>query len=161
MLCDEVRHPRVVDADHLVRRLDVLQLRGGREDAVDDLGVDAVTLHFLDAQVRVAGPAHAFLAVLVEPRRRHHIDAQLLAPHPLGAGGADAARDAELHAVLRDPPPVAVGVRLSRHVRHPVLQVRRRFRREQIGRQPDEVEVTVRRDPIVGPHGSSSVNGAL
>ena len=42
-----------------------------------------------------------------------------------------------------------------------VLQVGRRFRREQIGRQPDEVEVTVRRDPIVGPHGSSSVNGAL
>jgi len=36
---------------------------GGCEDAIDDLGVDAVALHFLDAQVRVAGPADAFLAV--------------------------------------------------------------------------------------------------
>src|SRR5262249_41625656 len=71
----EVRHPRVVDAHHLVGGLDVLELRGGGEDAVDDLGVHAVAVHLLDAQMRIARPADPLLAVLVEAPRRPHVDA--------------------------------------------------------------------------------------
>ena len=87
----EVGHPRVVDAQHLVGRLDVLQLRGGGQDAVDDLGVDPVAVHLLDAQVRIARPADALLAVLVEAGRRHDVDAKLLARLVLRARGAHAA----------------------------------------------------------------------
>ena len=152
ILAAEIRHPRVVDAQHLVRGLDVLQLGRRREDAVNHLGVDAVAIHLLDTQVRIARPANPLLAVVVQPGRRHHVDAQLLARDVLGAGRANAAGDPELDAVLRDPPPLVGPVG---HVRHAVLQVRRRLRREQVGGKPDQVEVTVGGDPVVGHDVSS------
>ena len=64
----ELGQPRVVDAQHLVGGLAVVQLGRRGEDAVDHLGVDAVAIHLLDAQVRVARPADALLAVLVAGR---------------------------------------------------------------------------------------------
>src|SRR2546425_1051991 len=81
-----------------------------REDAVDDLGIDAVAVHLLDAQVRVARPANALLTVLVQAGRRHLVDPQLLARHVLRAGRTDAARQAEGRAVVGRP----IDARLAR-----------------------------------------------
>src|SRR5580765_8837143 len=153
----EAGHPRVVDAQHLVGRFDVLQLRGGRQDAVDDLGVDAVAVHLLDAQVRIPWPANALLAVLVETGRGHDVDPELLAGLVLGARGAHAARQTEDGAVVGDP---ARAIGPVGHVGHALLQLARRFRDEQVRRQPDEIEVTVRRDSVVA-HGSPPVRLAL
>ena len=148
----EVREPRVVDPQHLVGGLAVLQLCGGREDAVDHLGVDAVAIHLLDAQMRVARAANALLAVLVESGGRHHVDAQLLARHVLRARRAHPADQAERRAVAGDP---ARPVRTILDVGHPLLQLARRLRHEEVRWQPDQIEVTVGRNSLVGPHGSS------
>ena len=83
----EVGQPVVVDAEHLLGGLVVVQARGGAEDAEDDLGLDAVELHVLDAEMGVGRAADALLAVLVESRRGHLIDAIVLSRHVLRPGG--------------------------------------------------------------------------
>ena len=142
----EVAHPGVVDAQHLVGGLAVVQLGRGGQDAVDHLGVDAVAIHLLDAQMRVARPPDPLLAVLVQTGGRHHVDPELLAGDVLRARGAHAARQAEGGSVVGDPSPP---VRPVGDVGHPILQRPGRLRHEQVRGQPDEVEVTVRRDPVV------------
>ena len=143
----ELVHPRVVDAQHLVGRLAVVQLGCRRENAVDDLGVDAVAVHLLDAQVRITRPAHALLAVLVQTGRRHHVDARAACPARTSCPSAPTppARP-KIGAVVGDPPPP---VRSVGDVRHAVLQLARRFRDEQVRREPDQIEVTVSRDSVV------------
>ena len=66
VMAAEFLQPVVVDAQHLVRGFHVVELRGGAEDAVDDLGVDAVRLHVLEAQMRVAAAELALLGIGVE-----------------------------------------------------------------------------------------------
>ena len=142
----EVVQPGVVDAQHLVGGLAVVQLGRRGEDAVDHLGVDAVSVHLLDAQMRVARPANALLAVLVESGGRHRVDAQLLARDVLRARRPDAAGQAEDGPVVGDPPPP---VRPVGDIGHAVLQLPGRLGHEQLRGQPDQVEMTVRRDPVV------------
>jgi hypothetical protein len=143
----EVGEPRVVDAQHLGGGLAVGELRGRGEDAVDDLGVDAVAVHLLDPQVRIARPANALLAVLVEAGRGHDVHPQLLARLVLRARRAHAAREAERCAVLGDP---SRPVRPVGHIRHAVLQGGGRLGDEQGGGQPDQIEMAIRGDPVVG-----------
>ena len=61
----EIDNEIVVDAQHLGRRLGVAELRGGGEHAVDDLGIDPVTVQLLGAQIGIARPADALQPVLV------------------------------------------------------------------------------------------------
>jgi len=80
IIAAEVVHEVVVDAQHLVGRGRVFHLRACRENAVDDFGVDAVAVQFLDPQMRIAGPAVPLLReVVIEPGLVHLVDAQLLA----------------------------------------------------------------------------------
>ena len=74
----ELLEPIVVDAQHLVRRFAVVEARGGAEDAVHHLGIDAVALHVLDAQMRVGAAADILLAVLVHPGLGHLVDPVVL-----------------------------------------------------------------------------------
>src|SRR5262245_48842798 len=106
--------------------------------------------------MRVAGPPYTLPALLVEAGLCHDVDAMLLARHVLLARCADAAHETEDRAVFRDPPrPVgSVG-----DVRHFVLQLAGRLRHEQLGRQPDQVQVTVCGYAVV-VHGSSPCVGA-
>src|SRR6266849_5832877 len=146
IVATELVHPRVIDAQHLVGSLSIVQLRRRGENAVDDLGVDAVAVHLLDAQMRVPRAANAFLAVLVEAGGRHHVDPELLARHVLRPRRAHPARQAEGRSVVGDP---SGPVRPIGHVGHAVLQRAGRLRYEQLGGQPDQVEVTIGRDSVV------------
>src|SRR5215471_8376265 len=69
----EVDQPVVVDAEHFARRLVIVQPRGRAQDAEDDLGLDAIAIHVLDAQLGRGGTGNTLLTVLVEPGRGHHV----------------------------------------------------------------------------------------
>src|SRR6185437_7224454 len=146
----EILQPIVIDPEHLRRRLVVLQLGGGAEDAEDHLGVHAVAVHVLGAEMRVADPADVLLAVGKEAGLGHDVDAAVLPRYQLGAARADAVLEAKIGPILRHPhrPVGAVG-----DVRHTLLQFARRLRREKVGRHPRHVEMAVSRNPVVA-HGN-------
>src|SRR5205085_521351 len=128
----------------------VLHLGASSEDAVDDLGVDAVAVHVLDPQMRVARPAQTlFEIVAVEARLGHLVGAQLLARDMRRAGRADAATQAVFGAVIVGP--ALHAVRILGDVGHQIPELARRVRGEQVGRQPEHVEMTIRRDTLVLP----------
>ena len=148
----EVLQPVVVDPEHLVGGLRVVEPRGGAEDAVDHLGLDAVAVHVLHAQGGIGGPADALLAVFVEPGRGHDVDPIVRAGDVLRSGRADAVHEAEGSAVAAGP---VRTVRPVRDVRHPLLHRGRRVRGEEVGRNPGQVDVAVGRDSRVfhgAPH---------
>ena len=99
----EVGEPVVVDPDHLRRRLGIVHPRAGAEDAVEHLGLDAVAILVLEAQLRIAQAPDAALAVLVEAGGGHAVGAVDLAGHVLAAGRAHAVGQAEGPALLRHP----------------------------------------------------------
>src|SRR4029453_12843108 len=108
----------------------------------------------LDAQMGIARTPQALLAVLVQAGLGHLVDAQLLARYVLRTRGADAPRDAEDRPVVGDPAP---SVRAVGHIGHPVLHLARRLRDEQIWWEPDQIEVTVGRDSVVGHRSASGL----
>ena len=138
----------VVDAQHLVGGFRVLHLGTGGQDAVDDLGIDAVSVHVLDPQMRIARPAQAlFEIVAIEARLGHLVGAQLLARDMRRAGGADPAAQTVLGAVVVGP--ALHPVRILGDIGHQVPELARCVRREQLGRQPEHVEMTICRDSPV------------
>ncbi len=142
----EVDDEVVVDAQHFRRGAGVLELRGGGEHAIDDLGVDAVPVEFLGAQVRVARAADAFDTGLIQPGLGHAVGAVLLAGLVFPAGRADAGDQPEGGAVAGDP---LLAVRSFADERHPLLELARRFRGEEIRRQPDHIEMAIGGDSLV------------
>src|SRR5207244_3294692 len=102
----------------------------------------------LDPQVRIARPAQAlFEIVAVEARLGHLVGAQLLARDPRRAGRADAAAQAVFGAIVVGP--ALHPVRILGDIGHQVPELARRVRREQLGRQPEHVEMTICRDSPV------------
>jgi len=142
----ELDEPVVVDPEHLARRLVVPEPRRGPEDTEEHLGLDAVPVHVLDAQVRIAWAADPLLAVVVEPGRRHHVHPMVLPGHVLRARRPDAADEPERRSLLGRP---LQSVGPFHDVGHAVLHERRGVRGEEIGREPGHVDVTVGRDPRV------------
>ncbi len=57
----------------------VVEAAGGAQDAVDHLGVDAVAIEVLDAQMRIGDAADVLGAVVVEAGLGHDVDAAVLA----------------------------------------------------------------------------------
>jgi hypothetical protein len=70
----------------------------------------------------------------------------LLAGLILAAGRADAGDQPEGGAVTRDP---LLAVRSLADERHPLLELAGSLRGEEIGRQPDHVEMAIGRDTLV------------
>ena len=159
VVAGEIVQEVVVDAQHLVGGFRVLHLGAGGQDAVDDLGVDAVAVHVLDPQMRIARPAQAlFEIVAVEAGLGHLVGAQLLAGDMRRAGGADAAAQSVLGTGVVGP--ALHPVRILGDVGHQVLELLRRVRGEQVGRQPKHVEMTVCRDTLIAPgHSPDSSEG--
>ena len=142
----EAGEPFVVDAQHLAGRFVVIDPAGGAEDAVQYLGLDPVAVLVLDPQFGIGHAADALLAVLVDPFRRHPVRAVDLARLVEAAGRAHAVHQPERGAFLGHPllAPRPVG-----HVGHAVLHCGRGIGGEQIGRQPDQIDMAVGRDHIV------------
>ena len=153
----EVLQPVIVDPEHLVRGLGVVEPGGGAENAVDDLGLHAVAIHVLHAERGIGRPPDALLAVLVEPGRGHDVDAVVRAGDELLSGRADAVHEAERLAVPAGP---VRTIRSVRDVWHPLLHRRRRVRGEEIGRNPGQVDVAVGRDSRVF-HGAPHSMGVI
>src|SRR5215475_6272862 len=145
----EVHQPVVVDAEHLARRLVIVQPRGRAQDAEDDLRLDTITIHVLDAQLGGGGTRDALLAVLVEPGRGHHVRSIVHPGNVFLSRWPHAAPQSERGAVLRRP---RRAVRPVRDVGHAVAKRRARVFREEIGGHPGHVDVAVGRDPREG-HG--------
>jgi hypothetical protein len=153
----EIAEPVVVDAQHLVGRLVVLDARGDAQDAEDDLGVDAVLLHLLDPQMRVAGAALAALAGVVEPRFGHLVDPVVLPRDERRADRTDCARNAHDDSGLGHP---AWAVSALLDIGHAVLQFPRRPGGEEVRRQPWQVEMAIGRNPAV-LHGETSLRNSV
>ena len=144
----EARQPFVVDTQHFGGGLVVVDAHGGAEDAIEYFAVDAVALLILEAQVGVGEAADALAAVVVEPGRGHPIGAMDLAGNVLAARRAHAVHQAEVGPALGDPL-LALGA--VGDVRHPILQCGVRIGGEQIGREPDQINMAIGRDEFV-PH---------
>jgi hypothetical protein len=142
----EIGEPLVVDAQHLARRLVVLDADRGAEDAVEHLGLHTVALLVFEAQFGIGHAADAFLAVLVDPLRGHPVRAMDLTGDVLPAARAHAVHQPERRAVLGDP---LFAARPVGHVRHTVFVRRAGVGGEEVGRQPDQIEVAVGRDHVV------------
>src|SRR6516162_1081556 len=94
--------------------------------------------------MRIAGtPVTLLEIVLVETGLGHLVSAQLLARNPRRAGRADATAQAVLGTVIVGP--ALHPVRILGDVGHQVPKFARRVRREQLGRQPEHVEMTIGR----------------
>src|SRR5205823_5352561 len=63
----EVGQPLVVDAHHFHGGLGIVEPAAGAEHAVEDLGLHAVAVLVLHAQLGIGEAADALLAVVVEP----------------------------------------------------------------------------------------------
>ena len=139
----EVGEPFIVDPHQFDGGLGVIQPPGGAEDPVEHLRLHAVALLILQAQLRVGEPPDAALAVLVETGRSHAVGALDFARDVFAPRRPHAVHEPEVRALLRHPYRSlgAVG-----DVRHAVLHRRRGARREEVGRQPAEIDVAVGRD---------------
>jgi hypothetical protein len=121
MTIAELDEPVIVDAQHLVSGLVVVEAAGGAEDAVQHLGLDAVTVLVLEPQIGIGEAADAPLAVVIEPFRRHPIGTVDLARLVEPAGRAHAVHQPEGRALLGDPLRAALAVG---GIRHAVFQSR-------------------------------------
>src|SRR5258707_6339303 len=146
IMAAELLQPVIVDAQHLVRRVAVVELRSGAENAVDDLGVDPVGLHVLEAQMRVATTVLALLGVLIEPVLGHDVDADILPRDVLRAARADPVDQAEIGAVLGDP---LRSVRAVLDIRHPLLHLARGVLDEKLRRHARHIEMAIGGDALV------------
>src|SRR5262245_32864503 len=142
----EIRQPLVVDADHLDRGLRIIHPTGGAEDPVENLTLYAVAVLVLQAQLWIAQPANPTLPVLVQTGRRHPVGAVNSAGNVLAPCRAHAARAPEHRPLLRDP---RGPLRPVTHEWHPLLPFRGSTGDEEVGREPAEVDVAIRRDELV------------
>ena len=154
----EVVEPVVVDAQHLQRRLGIVQPAARAQHAVQDLGLHAVAVLVLQPELGLGEAADALLAVVVEAGRGHAVGAMDDARHVFAAGRAHAVHQAELGALGADP---LGSLRPLDDVGHAVLEGRRGVAGEKVGRQPDQVDMAVSGDDVVfhgrvPPGGSSS-----
>ena len=146
VIAAEILEEIVVDAQHLVRGFAVVEAGGRAEDSVDDLGVDAVTVHVLDPQMRVAATTDVPLAVLVHAGLGHLVDPMVLTRNKGRAARPDTVLQSEIGAVLGDP---LRPLRPVLDIGHALLEVAPRFGHEQVGRHPRHVEMAIGRDPAV------------
>src|SRR6185503_12121196 len=150
----EPGQPLVVDANNVYGGLAVVQPAGRAEHAVEHLGLHAVAVLVLHAQVGVGQAADSALAVLVQPGRGHAVGAVDLAGYVLPSGRAHAVHQPEIGAALGHPLR-AVGT--GGDVRHALAHGRRGVFGEQLRRQPAEVHVTIGGDHFVA-HGGVSIS---
>src|SRR5437868_1746171 len=98
--------------------------------------------------MRIAWSPVALLEIVpVETCFGHLVGAQLLARNPRGAGCADATAQAVLGTAIVGP--ALHPVRILGDVGHQIPELARRVRSEQLGRQPEHVEMTIGRDTLV------------
>src|SRR5213594_742382 len=142
----EVREPLVVDSQNLDRGLRIVHPSRGAEHSVEHLGLHTVAILVPQAQVGVGDPTDAALAVLVETRRRHSIGAVDASGNVFPARRAHPAGHAQAGAPVGDPDrPTRPFLR----VRHPIFQTRGCPGREEVGREPAEIEMAIGGDHFV------------
>src|SRR5262249_62035402 len=112
----EVGQPFVIDPHDLDGGLGITEPPRDAEDAVEDLGLDAVAILVTQAEIRIGEAADAALAVLVQPGGGHAVRAMDAPGHVLASRRAHAAGQAEADALLRRP---ARALRTVDDVRHP------------------------------------------
>ena len=116
----EIHQPVVIDPQHFIRGRQVVHFRSGAGHAKNDFGVDAVTVHVLGAQMRVADAADVLLAVGEKPSLGHDVDALVLAWDQLRAARPDAVLEAEIRTLFRHP---LRSVRPVGDKRHAILEL--------------------------------------
>ena len=152
MCAAEAGQPFVVDAHHLVGGFVVAKPHGRAENAVEHLALHAVEVLVVQAQVRFGEAPDALRAVAVQSLLRHPVRPVNLPRHIDPPGRSHAVLQPELATATAHP--IRPLLRLG-DVGHAFLQVRARLAREQIRRQPRQVDVTVRGDDLI-VHGSPS-----
>ena len=145
-LLAEIMEPVVVDAQHLQRRLGIVQPAARAQHAVQDLGLHAVAVLVLQAHLGLGQAADALLAVVVEARGGHAVGAMDDARHVFAAGRAHAVHQTELGALGADP---LGSLRALDDVGHAVLEGRRGILGEKVRGQPDQVDMAVSGDDVI------------
>src|SRR3546814_16752389 len=138
----ETGQPFVVDTHHFRRGLRIVQPLARSKDAIEHFSLDAVAILVLDAKVRIGQSPDAFLAIVVEPGRRHAVGALYLTRDVLAHGGAHADLPAELRAPLTHPSRALLALI---HLPHSVLHRRGPVGAPQNARHTDTVNVAHRR----------------
>ena len=141
----EIGEPVIVDAQHRAGRLIVVEPVGGAENPVKDFGLDAVAILILEPQVGVGQPADCSFSIGIKPGRGHAVGAVDLARLVLAPGRTHAVRQPERRAVLGNP---FLAARAVGDIGHAVLQSGRRVRGEEVGRQPDQIDMAIGRDRL-------------
>ncbi len=151
----EIVQPVVVDAQHLEGGLGIVEPAARAQHAVQHLGLHAVAVLVLQAHRHLGQPADALLAVVVETGRGHAVGTVDDARHVFAAGRPHAVHQAELGALGAHP---FGTLRPLDDMGHAVLEGGRCVGREQVGRQPDQVNVAVGGDDVVF-HGHAPSGG--
>ena len=146
LVAAEIGQPIIVDAQHRTGRFVVVEAIGGAENAVENFRLDAVAILVLETEIRVGQTPDFLLFVIVKPGRSHAVGTVDLARLIFAAGRAHPGVEPERGAVLGDPFPAA---RPLGDIGHAVLDRGRRVGGEQIGRQPDQIDVAISRNDVV------------
>jgi hypothetical protein len=146
LLRTEIGEPVVVDAQHFAGRLVVVEAACRAEDAVQHLGLYAVALLILEAQIGVCQAPDFFLLRIVQPGRGHPVGTVDFARFVEPPGRAHPAIETEGGAVLGHP---FAAARSVGNIGHAVLELGGGVGGEQVGRQPDQIDVAIGRDDVV------------
>ena len=140
----EVGEPFVVDAHDLDGRLAVVQPVRGPEDPVEHLAPHPVEVLVPHPKLGLGETADPLGAVFVEALGGHPVGAVDHPRHVFAPRRSHAVHEPEVGPAPRHPdvPPLVV----LAHVGHAVLEVRGCSLGEEIGREPDEIDVAVRGD---------------
>ena len=137
----EVVEPVVVDAQHHDRGFRVVQPAARPQHAVQNLGLYAVAVLVLEAMIDLGQAADALLAVVVQSGRGHAVGSMDDARHVFASRRAHAIHESELRA-LEARPFRSLGT--IDDMGHALLHRSGRVAGEEIGRQPDQVDMSIR-----------------
>ena len=142
----EVGEPFVVDPHDLDRGFRIVQPVRGPEDPVEHLAPDPVEVLVPHPELGLGEPADPLGSVLVEALGGHPVGAVDHARHVLAPRRPHGVREPEVGPAPRHPDVAPLVVLV--HVGHALLEMRRRLLGEELGREPDEIDVAVRRNDL-------------
>ena len=146
LLRTEIGEPVIVDTQHFAGCLVIVQAARRAENAVQHLGLYAVAPLIVEAQIGVCQAPDFLLLRIVQPGRGHAIGTVDFARFVEPPSRAHPAIETEGGAVLGHP---FAAARSVGDIGHALLERGGGVGGEQVGRQPDHIDMAIGRDDVV------------